>query len=171
MVGRGGGVLLGKAGDIFADDIEFQIDQAAGIDPMDIRMIEGIGDDGDIEFRSFHIENGEADAVEADGAFFDDQTAEFFWEFEAEFPAAFEIVAVDAGCGGIDMALDDVTVEPAVHAEASFEVDDVAGLPVAEGAFFEGFLDGGDAVTFVADFFHRQADAVMGETLVDGKFG
>ena len=95
-------------------------------------MFEGIGDDGDVEFGSLYVKDGEADAIEADRAFFDDQVAEFFGEFEAKLPAAVELFAVEADGGGVDVALDDMTVEAAVHDQASFEVDEVAGLPVAQ---------------------------------------
>jgi hypothetical protein len=65
------------------------------------------------------------------------------------------------------VTLDDMAVEPAVHDEASFEVDEIAGLPVAEVAFFEGFFYGGDAVEVVLLFFHGETDAVMGDALID----
>jgi len=110
-------------------------------------VFEGIGDDGDVEFCLFDIENGQAGAVEADGAFFYDEVAEFFGEFEAEFPAAVELAAFEAGGGGVDVSLDDVAVEPAVHGHASFEVDQVAGLPAVEISFCEGLFDGGNAVS------------------------
>jgi alginate O-acetyltransferase complex protein AlgI len=130
-----GGNRVSK-GTVFSDHIEFQVDPGAGDDGLDIGVFEGIGDDGDIEFRFFYIENGQAGAVEADGAFFDDEVAEFFGEFEPEFPAAVEVFAFEADGGGVDVSLDDVAVEAAVHDQASFEVDEVAGLPVAEAGLF-----------------------------------
>jgi hypothetical protein len=133
---------------------------------MDIRVFEGIGDDGDIEPGLFYIEDGEADTVEADGAFFYHEMAEFLWEFETEFPAAVEVFSVEAGGGRVDVSLDDMAVEPAVHDHTSFEVDEVAGLPLAKVALFEGFFDGGHAVEIVFLFFHGEADAVMGDALI-----
>jgi hypothetical protein len=109
-------------------------------------VFEGIGDDGDVEFCLFDVEDGEACAVEADGAFFNEEVAEFFREFEAVFPAAFPFAAFETSGGGVDMSLDDVAVEAAVQDHASFEVDEVAGLPGVEVGFSEGFFDGGNAV-------------------------
>ena len=129
---------------------------------MDIGVIVSIGDDSDIEFRSFDIKNGEAGAVEADGAFFDDEVAEFFWEFEAIFPAAVEVAPLETEGSGVYVSLDDVPVEAAVHDEASFQVDEVSGLPVAEIGLFECFFDGGDAVEVVFCFFDGEANAVVG---------
>ena len=134
---------------------------------MDIRVFESIGDDGDIEFSLFYIEDGVADTVEADGAFFYHEVAEFFGEFETEFPAAVEVFALEAGGGRVDVTLDDMAVEPAVHDHASFEVDEVAGLPLAEVALFQGFFDGGHAVEVVLLFFDGEADPIMGDALVD----
>jgi hypothetical protein len=93
--------------------------------------------------------------------------AEFFWEFEAIFPAAVLVCAFEAGGGGVDMSLDDMAVEPAVHDHTSFEVDEVAGLPGAQIGLYEGFFDGCDAVEVVFYFFHGKAYAAMGEALID----
>jgi len=112
-------------------------------------MLESVGDDGDVEFCLFYIEDGEAGAIEADRAFFDDQVAEFFWEFEGEFPTTIEFAAFLAGGGGVDMSLDDVAVKPAVHDQASLEVDEIAGLPGVKGSLFERFFDGCYAVEVV----------------------
>ena len=78
------------------------------------------------------------------------------------------------------MSLDDVAVEAAVHLHASFQVDEVSGLPVVEVGLVEGLFDGGDAVcgpgaigvggVGEADFFYGEADAVVGNALVDLKF-
>jgi len=133
-------------------------------------VFECIGDDGDVEFCFFHIEDSEADAIETNGSFFDDEVAEFFGKFKPEFPAAVEIAAMGAGGGGIDVTLDDMSIEPTVHAETLFEVDELACLPLAKGAFFERFADSRDAVVVVADLFDCQTDPVVGEALVDGQF-
>lgn len=88
--------------------------------------------------------------------------AEFFGEFESEFPAAVEVASFDADGGGVDVSLDDMAVEAAIHDEASFEVDEVARFPVAEAGLFECFFDGGDAVEVVFCFFDGEANTVMG---------
>jgi len=145
-----GQMLLGdESGDIFPDHIEFQVDGGARDDGLYIGMLEGVGDDGDAEAVAFYVKDGQAGAVEADGAFFDHEVAELLWEFEPEFPAAVEFAAVEAGGGGVDMSLDDMAVEAAVHDQASFEVDEVAWLPVAHGGFFQGLFDGRYAVAIV----------------------
>ena len=53
---------------------------------MDIRVFESIGDDGDIEPGLLYVEDGKADAVEADGPFFDHEPAELLREFEMNLP-------------------------------------------------------------------------------------
>jgi len=130
-------------------------------------VFERVGDYRYVEFGSFDIEDGEANAVKADGAFFDDQGAEFFWEFEAEFPGAICVVAMGADSGRVDMALDDVAIETSVDDHAPFKIDEATGLPGAEIGFFEGFIDGGDAVEAVANGFDGQAGSAVGDALVD----
>ena len=130
-------------------------------------MFESIGDDGDIEPGLLYVEDGKADTVEADGPFFDQEPAELLREFETELPTAVEVFAIEAGSGCVDVSLDDMPVEPAVHDHASFEIDEIAGLPLAEVALFEGFFDGRYAVEVVFLFFHGKADAVMGDALIN----
>jgi hypothetical protein len=164
-------MLLGQEpGHIFPDHIEFQVDGRTGRYGSDVGMLEGVGDDGDVKTVSFDVEDGEAGAVEADGAFFDDEVAVFSWEFEAEFPAAFEFVAFQTDGGGVDVTLDDMAVEPAIHDHAAFEVDEDAGLPGIEVGLLEGLFDGGHAVGVIFYFLDSEAGAVMGDALVDLQF-
>jgi hypothetical protein len=90
-------------------------------------VFKSVWDDGDLEFGSFDIEYGETDAVEADGTFFDDEVTKFFGEFETVFPTPISVGSLETGGGGVDVALDDVAVEAAIHYHTSFEVDEVAG--------------------------------------------
>ena len=152
---------------VFTNDVEFEVDFIFWVNRLNISMLECIWDNGDVEFGLFNIEDGEADAVEAYGAFFNDEMAEFFGEFEAEFPAAVLVRTFEADAGGVDVSLDDVAVEATIHDHASFEVDEVAGLPCPEVGFFEGLFYCGDAVAVAGDLFDGEADAVVGQALVD----
>lgn len=145
---RSGGprLFFYEAGHVFADHIEFKVDAGTGDHGLNICVFEGVWDDGDVEFRLFYVEYGEAGAIDADRAFFYDEVAEVFGEFEAEFPAAVAFAAFQADGGGIYVSLYDVAVETSVHDQASFQVDEVTGFPDAKAGFFEGFFDGGDPV-------------------------
>jgi len=143
-----------EPGDVFSDQIEFQIDGGSGDDGLDIGMLESIGDDGDVKAVFFDVKDGKAYAIEGDGAFFDHEVAEFPREFEAEDPAAVVFFHLGAGGGCVDVTLDDMAVEAAVEGHAAFEVDERAFLPGMEVAFSEGFIDGGHAVGVFPDFFY-----------------
>jgi hypothetical protein len=158
-------------GDVFSDDVEFQVYGISRMDSLDVSMLKGIRNDGDIEFRLFDIKDGKAGSVEANGAFFDDKVAEFLWEFEAEFPAAVELLSFNAGGGGIDMALDDMTVEPAVHDHAAFEVYEVAELPGSEVGLLDSLFDGGYAVAISSDLLYGQAHTIVRNALVNFQLG
>ena len=88
-----------EPGDVFPDHIEFQVDGGSGDNGLDIGMLESIGDDGYIKAVFFDIKDGKTGAVEADGAFFDHEVAEFPGEFEAEEPAAVVFFHVGASGG------------------------------------------------------------------------
>ena len=133
-------------------------------------MFEGVGDNGDGEMSFFYVKEGEADTVEANGAFFDEQCGELFREGKAEFPTAPFFLSILTGGGTIDMSLDDMTVDTPVHDQASFQVDEVARLPIAEIGLFEGLVDGGDLVDAIPGGLHGETSAVVGDALVWPQF-
>src|SRR5687768_10451405 len=84
--------------------------------------------------------DGEADAVEGDGAFGGDEFHEVARGFDGE--AAFgSHGALDEAGGAVDVALDEVAVEAIAGLERPLDVDAVAGLEQAEVGFGEGFGD------------------------------
>ena len=54
---------LVESGNIFSDDVKFQVDGAVWPEGLDVGVFESIGDDGDVEAGSFHIEDGKANAI------------------------------------------------------------------------------------------------------------
>src|ERR1700684_947800 len=113
-----------ETGDVFPDQIEFQVDGRGRDDGLYIGMFERIGDDGDVKAIFFDVKDGEADAIETNGAFFDHEVAKFPGVFEAKKPAAVVFFDVGAGSGRVDMTLDDMPIEAAVQGHAAFEVDE-----------------------------------------------
>ena len=58
----------------------------------------------------FYIKYGKADAIQADGAFFNDKTCEFFIYLKTVFPTTIFFYGNGAGSGGIYMALHNMPV-------------------------------------------------------------
>lgn len=121
--------LPDEPGNVFSDDVEFDIYLASGNDGLDIGMFIGIGNDGYVEFLLFDVKDGQADAVDGNRAFFDDQLAEFPGEFEPVFPAAAQGVLFQANGCRVDMSLNDMAVQPSIHDETSFQIDLVSWFP------------------------------------------
>lgn len=69
------------------------------------------------------------------------------------------------GCG-VDVALDDVAVEPIAEPHAAFEVHAGARLPGAQGGQSEGFCDGRHGPCSGFEGNGGEADAVVGNALV-----
>src|SRR5688572_21053292 len=101
-----------------------------------------------------NIENGEADTVQAYRAFFNYQGAKLFGKAEPEFPAAFQRFFINANSGGVNMPLNNVAIEPAVHKHTTLNINKVAGFPMIEIAFLQGFGNSGNPVAVVLDFFN-----------------
>ena len=156
--------------DIFADHIEFEVDLTTGSDGLHIGMFEGIGNDGHVEPGFFYIEDGKADAVEADGAFFDDEVGEFFGKFQPELPASVHFLSFQAGGCRVYVSLDDVAIQPAVQEHTSLQVDEVACLPGFHIGLLEGFFDGCHPVEAIFYLFYGETDPVVGDALIDFKF-
>ncbi len=46
---------LGETGDVFADDVEFEVDAVADLDVAEVGVLEGVRDDGDAERARFAV--------------------------------------------------------------------------------------------------------------------
>ena len=68
------------------------------------------------------------------------------------------------------MALNDVTVQAAVHHHRTLYVHLVAHLEQSQIAAVEGFLHGCNGIGAVFDFHHGEADAIVRHALVDAEF-
>lgn len=55
---------LGEAGEVFAEDVELEVDAGAGDDAAEVGVLEGVGDDGDAEAVALRVADGERDAVD-----------------------------------------------------------------------------------------------------------
>ena len=97
--------------DVFAEDVELDVDDGAGVEIVEVGDLVGVGDDGDGEHAGLAVDDSEADAVDADAALGDSDAGGVGGVvLEIETPAA--VVVDDTGAGGclVDMALDDVAV-------------------------------------------------------------
>lgn len=115
--------------EVFADDIEFEIDGVADIEVLEGGVMEGIGDDGYGEGVIFGGDNGEADAVDADGAFIDEEVFGGGFVAEGVVPRAVGIAAVNAGGGIVHVALYEVAIESGVGEHGAFEINEAAFVP------------------------------------------
>jgi hypothetical protein len=68
---------------------------------------------------------------------------------------------------GVYVTLNEMAIQSSMWLKAAFQVDDIAGLPVAEGCFPEGFLYGSYPEFGPCDCFYGEAGAIMGDALVN----
>ena len=147
---------VGEAGKIFADNIKFEIDTCADFYVFEIGVFEGVGNYGYAEGVAFAVTDSQAHTVDGNRTFFDSHVA-FCNQFGRDIILEFEIAAsikffdVGANRGGIDVALNDVSVKTAVHEHRTLQVDQITGFEIAEVGAVERFGDGGDCVAVVAD--------------------
>lgn len=177
LLGQGDGMgsgEVGEAGDVFADDVELKVDHGADFDVAEVGVGQGIGDDGHGEAVRPGVADGERNAIDRDGAFFDGEVAslhELAGHFvgKGELYGAVELAALDAAGGAVNMALHYVSVEAFVHHHGALKVDAVAGAQEAEVGAAESFFDGGDGVGRLLgqERGDGEAHSVVGHGLVD----
>jgi len=161
-----------QAGDVFAEDVELEIDDSAHADVLEIGVLHGVGDDGHLEGMGGGTADGERHAVDSDRAFVYGEIAlqghlAVLRIGESEIGGAVGIIYSSADSRLVDMALHDVAVQAAVHKHGPFHIDLVAHLKQAEVRAVEGFLHGCDHIAVAIDGYHREAHAVVGHALVN----
>ena len=101
---------------VFAEDVDFDVEEAAGSEGVEAGGCVGMGDDGNFYFVACDGGDGEADAFDSDGALRDDVTGEGVGELDAKAPVGVGCIGSDGGegeegRGAVDMTLDDVASE------------------------------------------------------------
>ena len=128
---------------VFAEDIDLDIERAAGSEGAQAGCGVCVGDDGDLDLVVGDGGYGEGDAFHGDGAFFDDVAGEGVGDGEAEaviggLGIGGNGVEGDEGCGPVDVPLNDVASEGRAGGSGEFEVDGGVGGEVGEGSAGDG---------------------------------
>ena len=103
---------------------------------MEVGVLESIGDDSHPKGGFLNVKGGQADAVDGNGAFFNDQGRELFGEFKIYFKAADFIPDLFAGSGGVHVPLYKMAVHPGGREQASLQVDLTSYRPLMQVGFF-----------------------------------
>ena len=137
--------------DVFPDDVELDVDDGAGLDGMEVGIVEGIGDDADLEGVFCGSANGEADAVDGHAALVDGEIAVpdhllRAFVFEGVLMAALLVFYCDADGGLVDVALHDMPVQSAIHQHRALHIHFVAHLEQSEVAALQSLAHSGHGV-------------------------
>ena len=166
---------------VLADDVELYVDHRTGFDGMEVRVIEGVRDDADLEGIACGTAYGEAYAVDRHAAFVHGKVSvpnHFLCALvlEGVLVAALLVLHGDAGGCLIHMSLNNVSVQAAVHQHGTFHVHLVAHLEQAEVAAFQRLTHGCDGVgrdpptPFRGRKTHdSEANAIVSNALVDAQ--
>ncbi len=134
------------SGDVFANDIEFNVGAVARAKVLKIGVFPGIGDDGDAKQVVVRLHDGQADTIDAHGSFIHQQVFQAGAIAKRIAPRAVLFFYRQALGHIIHMALHEMPVETPANGQAAFEVDERADLPVADSAAAQRFFNGRDAV-------------------------
>ena len=164
------------AGEIFANDIELDVDFGADLDEPEVRVLVGVRDNAHGYVPCIALDVGfadrEADAVDGHRAFVHAEVPPTDHlrrrvVRKAEIPRAVCLAALDASGFLIDVPLYDVSVQGFVERHSSFEIDVVTDLERIEVGETKRFLHSGDGVGVTIRRNNRQTHAVVGDGLID----
>ncbi len=125
----------------FCEDVGFEVHGPAEWAAGEGGAVEGGGDEGHFKMIVFYGGDGEADAVEGDGALRDDKFGEFGRGAEGQACFVGAVAPGEEFGDAVDVALDDMAIEAGCGQERALEMDFVAGAEVAEVGEGEGLGD------------------------------
>ncbi len=160
---------------VFPDDVELDVDDGSFFDGMEVGVVEGVGDDADLEGVGCGTTYGEAHAVDGHASLIDGEIAVLdhllrALVFEGVLMAALLILDGNANCSLVNVSLHDMAVKSAVHQHRALHVHFVAHLEQSEVAALQSLAHSGDGICVAFEAHDCQANAVVGDALVDAKF-
>ena len=153
--------------DVFGEHIEFQVDSVTDFSGAEVGGFARVGDDPGGEVIRANFGDGEADAIDGDGALEDEVAGGLGREGDLEEEIGAAGFQLEDGGGAIDVALDEVAAHAGIGAHGAFEVDPVAGLEGAEVGSGEGFSEQIEGENGRGDVGGGQAAAVDGEAVAE----
>jgi len=166
MFGKNSEPQLFPTGQIFTNHVKFKVDAVAWLYLLQVGVFIGVGNDGHGKPVVDQIECCKADAIDADAPFFNEQMSKLSWILEGVEPAPVLVFHSGANGSSVNVALHQVSIQPAVHGYTTFQVYDAAFLPLAQVGFRQGFGNGSHLVTTFFHLFHREAYAAVTYALV-----
>ncbi|MDV6290353.1 hypothetical protein R2F25_30575 [Streptomyces sp. UP1A-1] len=149
--------------DVLGDDVHLEVDRVAGLLDAERGQGEGGGDEADGEEVGAGVDDGEADAVDGDGALLHDVAGEVGGQRDLDDLPVLGGLALQDLAGAVDVALHDVPAEAGADGGGAFQVDAGAGGEGAQAGAVQGLRHhvGGELVALVVD--DGEADAVDGD--------
>lgn len=163
------GRLAEEAGDVFAEDVAFEVERVAGMAVAEAGGVEGVGDEVDLEPVVAEAADGEAHAVNGDGAFHHGLPREGLGTGHAPHDVAPAVAGVEEAAGLVNVAAHDVAAEAVAHGKRTFKVEARALAGVAERGALECLVEDFRREPAVADGGGGEARALHGDALAEGE--
>lgn len=159
--------LLEMMHDGLAQDVRFQVESPASRSRGEVGQLERGGDEGDIKMILIERGDRQAHAIDADRPFGGQKLRHRFGGEDRESYFGFIGDLMNQLAGAIDVALDEMAVEPITDPQRSFDIDLVADFERAEVGLVECLPD--DVVSEPAgdDLGDGEADAVVGDAFAE----
>ena len=159
---------------VLPDDVELDVDNRAGLDGVEIRVVEGVGNDADLESVFRGAANGKAHAIDCHAALIDGEVAvldHFLCALVLErvLMAALLVFDGDADSRLVNVSLHDMSVKAAIHQHRAFHIHLIAHFQEAEVAALQCLSHSGDSIGVTLKAYYGEADTVVGYALVDAQ--
>ena len=151
--------------DIFADDVDLQIDAVAGVLETQRRQFCGVRDHGDRERGPLHVGDGQTDAVYGNGTFPDDIAKNGVGSVDRYPPAVpFFALGTDTA-NGVHVAAYEVSADAGRQLQGPLQVDLCTRLQVSQIGHVQRFRGHIGRELGLGQFDHGQADTVHADTV------
>lgn len=157
-------------GNVFANNVEFDVYLLSRFQFLYIGVLHRIRNNCYRKAIFCNIENGEADAIQTNRSFLNNQLSKIRVYPKAVLVAPVFVFNRNACRRIINMALYHMTVESAIHQHTTFKIYEIANAGVGEIRFKKGFANSGNLVHAAGYGLHRKTNAIMANTLIGLQF-
>lgn len=166
---------MSQSADVLSNDVELDVNHRSWLDAMEIGELVGVRDDVDLEGVVGGITYSKAHAIHRDRSLIYCEITtlgHFLVEIVLECEGITTLLVFLSGADSrlINMALNDMSVEPAIHHHATLHIDMVANLEQTEVRSVKRFFHRRDGISPVLNLHHSEANAIVSDALVDGQF-
>ncbi len=156
---------------VLAQNVEFQVNGITRLQGMKIGVLVGIGDNRDAKRIRPGVEHRKTHAIDANGAFFDQNIAQGAIKREVKEPTPLPFLDGSTYASLVHVPLHNVPVESAIGGHAPLQIHNATGYQLSQVGFQQGFFHRRYIVRINCKCRYGQANAIVAQALIHFQMG